>query len=254
MNELDKKTLPGALHSSNSYILLHTRIALVVFDGRKADDEKPEIYGVPRFAGSVGQIYKAASADDPWADWWLLKIDDHIDRAKARLAEFRAELEELLPRSKNINISDPESSEPKPRPLDFGTPGYPHRMAYLIVEFDEFCSMVKGMVHHGLIPRVKGERYINLGGKPIRAALQSASGYRYQSVTRNDVVAKNPRAQKAALLMGEVPEDVFEMKRRSDFAPVLRQYDAVQTDAEKEDNEDGESLTDEVSNGKVQAA
>ncbi len=254
MNDTDKKTSPGALHSSNSFILLHTRHAMAVFDGRKASDNKPEIYGVPRFAGSVGQIYKAASADDPWADWWLLKVDEQIEKAKSKLVEFHDELEKLLPRSKNINISDPESSEPKSRPLDFGTPSYPHRMAYLVVEFDEFCSMVRGMVHHGLIPRVKGERYINLGGKPIRAALQSASGYRYQGVTRNDVVAKNPKAQKAILLMGEVPEDVFDMKRRSDFAPILRQYDTEQSDSENKDQGDVVSESEVVNKDKVQAA
>lgn len=254
MTEIAKKSSPGALHSSNSYILLHTRHATAVFDGRKASDEKPEIYGVPRFAGSVGQIYKAASADDPWADWWLLRIDEQIDNAKSKLAEFHGEIEKLLPKSKNINISDPESSEPKSRPLDFGTPSYPHRMAYLVVEFDEFCSVVRGMVHHGLIPRARGERYINLGGKPIRAALQSASGYRYQGVTRNDVVANNPKAQKATLLMGEVPEEIFDMKKRSDFAPILRQYDSDQKGIETEKENDMESISDETSKGKVQAA
>jgi len=79
--------------------------------------------------------------------------------------------------------------------------------------------------HVGLLTRVKAERYLNLGGKALRAALQSGTGYRRQGVTRNDVLANNPKSQKAIQLMGKIPDDILNMKRRSDFAPELHQYD-----------------------------
>ncbi|NNE63654.1 MAG: TIGR03761 family integrating conjugative element protein [Gammaproteobacteria bacterium] len=220
-----KKINPGSLHSDDSFILLHTRHAISLFEGRRGSANKAEIYGVARFSGSVGQIYNAAKADDPWADWWLVKIDEQIDRSRTKLNEYRSELDLLYPASKNINITTPESIKPVSKPLEFGTPSYPYRLAYLVVDYDELCSMIRGLVHHGLLPKAKGERYMNLAGRPIRSALQAASGYRYQGVTRNDVVANNPKAQKARTLMGEVPQDIFDLKLRSDFAPVLRQYE-----------------------------
>ncbi len=223
---------PGSLHSDNSFILLHTRHAMVLFDGRRGSENKAEIYGVPRFSGSAGQIYNAAKADDPWADWWLVKIDEQIDRARSKLKEYRNELDLLYPASKNINITTPESIKPVGKPLEFGTPSYPYRLAYLIVDYDELCTMIRGLVHHGLLPKAKSERYMHLAGKPIRAALQSASGYRFQGVTRNDYLAKNPKAQKALTLMGEVPQDVLELKIRSDFAPILHQYEEPETEVE----------------------
>ncbi len=221
----DKKSNgPGGLTSETS-ILLHTRQAMSVFDGRKETDNKPAIYGVPRFSGSVNQIYKDAMADDPWADWWLVKIDDHIDRAKMKLNEYQEEFKDLYPNSPSININTAESTQPESRPLNFPTPSYAYRMGYLVVELDRFCCEVLGMRHVGLLTRVKAERYLNLGGKALRAALQSGTGYRRQGVTRNDVLANNPKAQKATQLMGAIPKDILNMKRRSDFAPELRQYD-----------------------------
>ena len=225
MSEAKRKKThgPGGLTSETS-ILLHTRQAMMIFDGRQETENKPAIYGVPRFSGSVNQIYKDAMADDPWADWWLIKIDEHIDRARMKLNEFKEEFKELYPNSPSININTAESTEPETRPLNFPTPSFAYRMGYLVVEYDRFCCEVLGMRHVGLLTRVKAERYLNLGGKALRAALQSGTGYRHQGVTRNDALAKNPKAQKASQLMGQVPADVMDMKRRSDFAPELRQY------------------------------
>jgi integrating conjugative element protein (TIGR03761 family) len=221
----DKKTQgPGGLTSETS-ISLHTRQAMNVFDGRKETKDKPAIYGVPRFSGSVNQIYKDAMADDPWADWWLVKIDDNIERAKMKLTEYQKEFRDLYPNSPSININTAESTKPELRPLNFPTPSYAYRMGYLVVEYDQFCCEVLGMRHVGLLTRTKAERYLNLGGKTLRAALQSGTGYRRQGVTRNDVLANNPKAQKATQLMGQIPDDILNMKRRSDFAPELRQYD-----------------------------
>ena len=241
---------PGGLTSDTS-ILLHTRQAMMIFDGRKEDEDRPAIYGVPRFSGSVNQIYKDSMADDPWADWWLIKIDDHIDRAKMKLNEYKEEFRELYPDSPSININASESSKPEERPLQFPTPSYAYRMGYLVVEYDRFCCEVLNMAHVGLLTRVKKERYLNLGGKALRAALQSGTGYRHQGVTRNDARANNPKAQKATQLMGKVPDDILNMKRRSDFAPELRQYE--KTESTKKNSEATSDNTEQDEEFKVVA-
>jgi integrating conjugative element protein (TIGR03761 family) len=232
-----KLNTPGALHSDSACVLLHTRHAVALFEGRKKTDKKPEIYGLPRFSGSANQLYRAAQADDPWADWWLVKIDEATGRAEEKLAEFKTRVEAYYPANKNIKLPVPESDNPLQKPLEFGTP-YPYRIAYLIVEFDELCTSVRGLVHAGLLKKALGEKLINQSGSPIRAALQATTGYRFQGVTRNDVAANNPKAQKANLLMGEIPEDILNMKRRSDFAPELPQYqDSEVSGAESSDSE-----------------
>jgi hypothetical protein len=55
--------------------MLQTRHAQQVFMGRKASAEKPYIIGVTRFGAILSQLQVCVLADDPYADWWLLKVE-----------------------------------------------------------------------------------------------------------------------------------------------------------------------------------
>ena len=46
--------------------------------GRAATLEKPAIVGLVGFADRLRVIWNAARADDPYADWWLIKIDEAL--------------------------------------------------------------------------------------------------------------------------------------------------------------------------------
>jgi len=216
---------PGHLEGDNS-IILHTRQGMALFDGRQGDPDKgiAPIIGVPRFYGSIKQAYFDAAADDPWADWWLVRVDEAIDKARRKLAALKEEVASYHPANQSIAIGNPHSVEPEPRPLNFAVPSYPYRMAYIVAECDLLILEVLNLFHVGLMTRKQKERLVNLIGKVARGALSSATGYRHQGVTRNDVAANNPKARKALELMGQVPEDILTLQRRSDYAPELRQY------------------------------
>ena len=220
-----KRSGPGRIEGENS-VILHTRQGMALFDGRPANPEKGKsaIYGVPRFYGAVKQIYFDAMADDPWADWWLIKVDHAIEKAQQSLEQLRAEIQGFQPRNASISISNAHSVQPEPRPLNFAIPSYPHRMAYIVTDCDLMTLDVLNLFHAGLMTRQQKERLVHKIGKVARGALTSATGFRHCGVTRNDVMANNPKARKAKELMGEVPEDVLNLKLRSDYAPELRQY------------------------------
>jgi integrating conjugative element protein (TIGR03761 family) len=224
MSKSDNQTNPGELRGDN-VITLHTHQGAALFAGRDKTKEKPAIYGVPRFAGSVTQAYFDAMADDPWADWILLKVDTAIDHARDRFEEIRKEVKAAYPKNRSIKIGNQHSVKPATRPLDFKIPSYPHRMAYLVVDADYLILEILSLFHNGCMTRQQKERLTNMVGRATRAALQCATGYRHLGVTRNDVRANNPKARKAKELMGEVPEDILNMKLRSDYAPELRQYE-----------------------------
>lgn len=231
MSKSDKQSNPGELRSDSS-ITLHTRQGVSLFNGRDKTKDKPAIYGVPRFAGSVTQAYFDAMADDPWADWILLKIDIAIDHAQERFDEIRKEVKKAHPSNRSISIQNQHSVKPVTRPLDFKIPSYPHRMAYLVVDADFLILEILSLFHNGCMTRQQKERLSNLVGRAIRSALQSAAGYRHLAITRNDVKANNPKARKAKELMGEVPEDILNLKIRSDYAPELRQYEKGAVESE----------------------
>ncbi len=223
---------------SNVSVNLHSYQARNAFDGRRATEDKPAIIGINRFAGAVKQIFQDARADDPWADWWLVKIDEQVELAKTKMDALRQEFSDHYPETPDINIQDAISLIPQSRELRFSSP-YAYRMAYLVVDYDKLCCTVLTLSHIGLMTRKERERYLGLGSKIIKAALTAAVGFRHQGVTRNDLIANNPRAQKARQLMGEVPIDVVDLKRRSPYAPELDQYDD-----EEQQAQDGQQAQD----------
>ena len=224
-------TGPGAIRSDGS-VELHTEQGVYLFNGRDKTKDKPAIYGVPRFAGTVAQVYFDSMADDPWADWILLKVDIAIDNARERLEEIRKEVKKAYPQNRSIRLENQHSVKPVKKPLDFKVPSYPHRMAYLVVDTDYLILEILSLFHNGCMTRQQKERLVHLAGKAARYALQSATGFRHLGVTRNDVKANNPKARKAKELMGEVPEDILNLKVRSDYAPELRQYEESPQESE----------------------
>jgi integrating conjugative element protein (TIGR03761 family) len=204
-------------------INLHSYAARNAFDGRMEEGNRAAIIGINRFAGAVKQIFHDARADDPWADWWLIKIDGAVEQAKNKMHALRQEFADHYPETPDINVNDAIALAPQSRALSFASP-HAYRMAYMLVDYDKLCCSVLTLAHVGLMTQAEKLRYLDVGGKIIKAALTSAVGFRHQGVTRNDLIANNPRAQKAKQLMGEVPQDIVDLKRRSPYAPELIQY------------------------------
>lgn len=89
---------PGALRSE-VWLILQTRHAQQVFMGRKASAEKPYIIGLTRFGGILYQLQVCVLADDPYADWWLLKVEEALEQAADEIRALRERVEEQLRRT-----------------------------------------------------------------------------------------------------------------------------------------------------------
>ena len=82
--------------------------------------------------------------------------------------------------------------------------------------------------HVGLVESEAAHKEIKQCGKAIRVTFQTVTGYRFTGVTRDDVHAMNPVAQKAAELMGPCPigilDDEVVPKFESSKSMMLRKF------------------------------
>ena len=237
----DRFDRAGEMRGENS-IKLHSFKAQALFHGRKASRDKPDIYGLVRFSGSAKQVYLDAGADNPWADYWLLKIDQKIAEATGQLEQVQGDLETKNPPSKNVTIGDSISVEPIEVPLNFAN-NFIFRTAFLIGQYDEICCKILSLRHVGLLTRNEAEKTMKLAAQKVRAVLSSCKGYRHTGVTRNDVVANNQVAQKTKELLGNLPKPVLEMHQRSEYAPEIKQYAAQNTETEEADDTASDELS-----------
>ena len=67
-------------------LTLQTRQAQRLVKGRSYSADRPAIIGLIGFANLVRSVWHGARADDPYADWWMLKIHEALEQVKRELS------------------------------------------------------------------------------------------------------------------------------------------------------------------------
>ena len=95
ITSLNPQPTLGALRGQ-AWLTVQTRQAQRLIQGRNGSEEKPAIIGLVGFADRLRLIWHAARSDDPYADWWLIKIDEAIEQARAFIRQSQSEIDEKL--------------------------------------------------------------------------------------------------------------------------------------------------------------
>lgn len=210
---------PGVLRGG-ALLTLHTRQAQRLVKGRGYSADKPAIIGLIGFANLVRSVWHGARADDPYADWWMLKIHDALDQADRELAETSRAIADRLEGMGALEIALPVSTKPSRVNLNFSNP-YAFHAARVIGAFDALACQILSARHVGLLTRDEAEGMLHHAGRIVRRVLQSPVGYRFLGVTRRDVNHGTAKALQAIDAMGEVPGDVLAGVRRAPHAPAV---------------------------------
>ncbi len=211
---------PGALRSE-VWLNLQTRHAQQVFMGRKASAEKPYIVGLTRFGAILSQLQVCVLADDPYADWWLLKVEEALEQAAEEIKALRERVEERLRQTPGMEVKIAETLQAVRVPLQFRNP-YAYSAARVLADFDTLVRGVLTARHIGLMDRREAERCMLMGARALRRAMGTALGYKYEGVKREDLHEGNAKAQKARERMGDVPPEILDGRRRARHAPERR--------------------------------
>ena len=211
----------GALRSQIE-MELHTNHAGRIWSGRGIESGKPPIIGMKQFLQIAGQIRQNAAKDDPYADHWLIILDDKIHSTAERFSAQEKRLEQLfsaLPGELHVQ----ENLNQTPILIPVYTGGQHGYLAIqLLIRFDRLVRQALLAHHVALLGRIQTEAVIQEVGTAMRslcACLRQYGGY--SGTTRDDYAANNARAREAIEKFGELPIDVLRGDRRSNFAPAL---------------------------------
>ena len=92
----------GSLRSAMS-LTLHTHHASRIWHGRAPTEGRPGIIGLNGFIGAMNKMKRGAEQDDPYSDWWMLRIGDKIADTKTRLQTLRDQVDQAL-----ADVASPE--------------------------------------------------------------------------------------------------------------------------------------------------
>ena len=234
---------PGALRSQTS-MEIQTRQAQRLVYGRRADAGKPAIFGLLRFGTMLRPIWEGAATDDPWADWCLVQIERDLLEAREALEALMAQIQKRLNSLPAMDVAVAQSVEPVKVDLTFTSP-YAFMGAYLLADYDVLVRAVLTGRHVGLFDRDTAERTLREGGRIVRRAFNTAQGYKYLGVCREDVRQGTQKAARAAEMLGSLPQAVVDGTLRAAHAPDIRPVSNKPSSLLEDDDAAMDELLDE---------
>lgn len=195
---------PGLLRARTT-ITLETMFGAYLFYGKYGENGR--IIGLRHFANSLDKIWKNAPRD-PWALWYLQRIETAIDQAQSAL--------ELLLQQYTLKLNHQEKFDYKPsfsmKPIHidiaFAAPlGY--RAVKLVVAADDVIKLMLQAHHVDLVRDSEAKQALYKVGNHVRRAFESAMTYREMNVSYKALKKMTAQAQKAIDALGEVPAEIL---------------------------------------------
>ncbi len=210
----------GSLRSAMA-LTLHTHHASRIWHGRAPADGKPGIVGLNGFLAIMNKLKRGAEQDDPYSDWWMLRIEEKLSDTKVRIQTLREQVDQALadvPAA--LSLGENLNVQPIKLPL-FVNAQLGFMAVYLLADYDDVARRLILAHHTALIDRHTLERWLNDGAHALRSLFSLAQQYKYSGTQRDDFAANNAAARAAREKFGELPQDVLEGTRRSRFAPPI---------------------------------
>lgn len=239
----------GSLRSAMS-LTLHTHHASRIWHGRAAAERRPAIVGLNGFVSVMNKMKRGSEQDDPYSDWWMLRIEDKLEQTKTTLQALREQVDQALsgvPAA--LSLGENLNVQPVKLPL-FVNAQLGFAAVYLLADYDDIARKLILAHHTALIDRSTLERWLHDGAHALRSLFSLAQQYRYSGTTRDDFAAKNAAARQAIEKYGELPQDVLEGTRRSRFAPPIvrrglqQRTDPIATSSAEEAQAEGGAAAD----------
>lgn len=209
---------PGVLRTE-VWLTLHTRQAQLLIQGRPAARNKPTIIGLLGFADRLRLIWDGARADDPWADWWLIKVCDALEATRQAIGKWRRDMDHLLALQVcGLQVSLAESRRPHRTRLAFANP-YAYQGAQLLSEYDALVRRALTASHIGRLDNTTRHELLVGCARGLRATFMIPQGYRHTGVDRQALQEGNGKIRTACWTMGEVPEAILSGRRQAPQAP-----------------------------------
>lgn len=209
----------GSLRSAMS-LTLHTHHASRIWHGRAAAEGRPGIVGLNGYIAVMNKMKRGSEQDDPYSDWWMLRIEEKLDQTRTTLQSLREQVDQALagvPAA--LSLGENLNVQPVKLPL-FVNAQLGFAAVYLLADYDDIARKLILAHHTALIDRSTLERWLNEGAHALRSLFSLAQQYRYSGCTRDDFAAKNAAARAALEKFGELPQDVLEGMRRPSCAVV----------------------------------
>jgi len=212
-----KNDSPGALHGQ-AWLTVQTYQAQQLIKGRNKTKDKPAIIGLVGFADRLRVIWQAARDDDPYADWWLIKIHAALEKNRQYISQCQEAVDKLLLQTQGLEVSVAVSQRPYRLQLQFANP-YAYQGAQLIAAYDNLVRATLTCRHIGQLNDDPATSSISNSARRVRATFSVIQGYRALGLDRKSLKQAGGNDPRLSKLMRNLPDDVLSGERRAPITP-----------------------------------
>lgn len=209
---------PGPLRGTVT-LNLQTIYAQRAVLGRAASPDRAGFMGLYAFAHLVRGVWAGAAAADPYADWWLVKIERALSTAEQNLQEVHDAVTTALNSLEGLVVVPASSISPIALELNFSTP-QAFRAAQLTGRYDKVVRALLTARHVACLPPPATVKALWRAGRSLRRVFDSARGYERTHVIRADFVTTNASAQRAIQKMGALPPEILSDTLKAEYRPL----------------------------------
>ncbi|MCB1733681.1 MAG: TIGR03761 family integrating conjugative element protein [Gammaproteobacteria bacterium] len=210
---------PGGLVSETTMVV-HTRTAFMLVDGRRRDDDtgKHGIIGLRQAGAALRNILAGYRDGDPYADWMLVRVHESLTEKAEYLSKLLEGGRKLMASRPGVTAEPGITRRPATITLRFNNP-YGFRCAYLLQDLDTYVRTVRTLAHIGFLERERAHRLIGEASSAVRHAFILTQGYRFTGVSHADFEHNTKRAREAVEKYGEIPSEILTGTVVAPFAP-----------------------------------
>ena len=195
-----------------SNLTLHTEIAHNIF---YATWKKGNI-GLVQFASQVAKIYKSSQADDPYADWYLMKIYDALFAAKERLKKIEEKTNFYFDNQRGLKLQY-APNKPWQHELRIVNP-FSYMGACLLTDLDHILRQII-IIRHVCV-QTESQLTIKQPIKELQDSFAIPFVWKKTNVTRADIISGNQNAIDAKAAFNEtLPDEVFNKEIEFSYLP-----------------------------------
>lgn len=204
-------------------LVLHSALAILMVRGRQATKTESPSLGLTGFNRDLIPVWKGVIANDPYADWWLVQVEEQLEMTSRRIAEATAQLRRVIDEfasSSDRPFKVLGSQSPKPVAVEFAfTTPYSFRAAGILQDFDAFLLQTLTARNFSLLTEKQRRQQQHDEARSLRTLFHLPSRYKSTGTTRKNL--GSAQAKDARQAMGDVPEEVLCGERRAIYAPPL---------------------------------
>ncbi len=194
--------------ASHVFIELRTEAAYRLVIGRPRTELKPAINGLLSFASLLRDIWDAAKSGDPYARWWLVRVEDALGKAETTIEPELTAVQKTLSACTLLEIDPSRGRTPRRLDLLFACP-YAYYGARLLKQVDRLISALDTGVQIGILRKVETTSPRLRCERAMRRAFTASQGFWNFGLTNELVQCRDPKAVDAEAKMGKLPDDIL---------------------------------------------